>query len=149
MFVVRETFTARPGQASKLAAMLKDAVATRPSLKTRVLTDFIAGFNTVVLETETEDLSAVRGRDEGVRHQQRDAREDARLHRALAVGPARGLPRGLTGDGADRLGGEHAPALAVGVERVAAAVVEEETGAGDQILHRARDQHLAVAAPGG
>ena len=57
MFVVRETFTARPGQASKLAAMLKDAVATRPSLKTRVLTDFIAGFNTVVLETETEDLS--------------------------------------------------------------------------------------------
>ena len=58
MFVVRETFTARPGQASKLAAMLKDAVATRPSMKTRVLTDFIAGFNTVVLETETPDLNA-------------------------------------------------------------------------------------------
>ena len=58
MFVVRETFTARPGQASKLAAMLKDAVATRPSMKTRVLTDFIAGFNTVVLETETPNLNA-------------------------------------------------------------------------------------------
>ena len=69
MFVVRETFTARPGQASKLAAMLKDAVSTRPSLKTRVLTDFIAGFNTVVLETETADLERLRGRDEGIRHQ--------------------------------------------------------------------------------
>ncbi len=31
MLVVREVFTAKPGQASKLAAMLKDAVATRPS----------------------------------------------------------------------------------------------------------------------
>ena len=57
MFVVRETFTAKPGQASKLAAMLKDALATRPGHTTRVLTDFIAGFNTVVIETETRDLN--------------------------------------------------------------------------------------------
>ncbi len=57
MFVVRETFIAKPGQASKLAAMFKDAVSTQPRLKFRVLTDHVADFNTVVLETEVEQLA--------------------------------------------------------------------------------------------
>jgi hypothetical protein len=56
MFVVREVFTAKPGSASKLAKLFKDAFASMPTLKTRVLTDYIANFNTVVLETEVDDL---------------------------------------------------------------------------------------------
>lgn len=56
MFVIRETFTAKPGKASALAAMFKEVMGEMTSLKTRVLTDYIAGFNTVVLETEVQDL---------------------------------------------------------------------------------------------
>jgi hypothetical protein len=57
MFVVRETFTAKPGQASKLATMFKDAISTQPGIRFRVLTDHVADFNTVVLETEVEQLA--------------------------------------------------------------------------------------------
>lgn len=56
MFVIRETFTAKPGKASALAAMFKEVMGEMTSLKTRVLTDYIAGFNTVVLETEVQEL---------------------------------------------------------------------------------------------
>ena len=56
MFVVRETFTAKPGKASALAKVFKDVMSEMPRLKPRVSTDFIARFNTVVLETECEEL---------------------------------------------------------------------------------------------
>lgn len=57
MYVIRETFVARPGQASKLAQQMKEAVAVMPlKAKTRVMTDYIGPFNTVVLETEVSDL---------------------------------------------------------------------------------------------
>lgn len=58
MFVVRETFTAKPGMASKLALLFKDVMGSIPGHKFRVLTDHIGPFNTVVLETEMEDLAA-------------------------------------------------------------------------------------------
>lgn len=58
MFVVRETFTAKPGQAGALAKQFKTVLALAPALKTRVLTDYIARFNTVVIETEVDDLAA-------------------------------------------------------------------------------------------
>lgn len=56
MFVVRETFTAKPGKASALAALFKQVMAEMPRMKPKVMTDFIGQFNTVVLETEAEDL---------------------------------------------------------------------------------------------
>ena len=55
MYVIRETFTAKPGMASKLARLFSE-VMSEHQLKTRVLTDFIGPFNTVVLETEVENL---------------------------------------------------------------------------------------------
>jgi hypothetical protein len=58
MYIVRETFTARPGKASALAKLLKEAMSQLTTLRTRVLTDYIAAFNTVVLEVETDDLAA-------------------------------------------------------------------------------------------
>jgi hypothetical protein len=57
MFVIRETFTARPGMASKLATHFKQAMSEFTGGKTRVLTDYIGPFNTVVLETEVSDLA--------------------------------------------------------------------------------------------
>jgi hypothetical protein len=61
MLVVREVFTAKPGQASKLAAMMKDANAAFPAMKARVLTDYVADFNTVVLEVEVADMAEFDG----------------------------------------------------------------------------------------
>ena len=57
MLVVREVFTAKPGLASKLAAMMKAANAAYPAMKGRVLTDYAAQFNTVVLEAEVADMA--------------------------------------------------------------------------------------------
>ena len=56
MFVIREVFTAKPGMASQLARRFKEAFAGMPEMHTRVLTDQVASFNTVVLETEVQDL---------------------------------------------------------------------------------------------
>jgi hypothetical protein len=55
MYIVRETFTAKPGKASALAAMFKNVMAGVPG-HVRVMTDAIGTFNTVVIDTEVEDL---------------------------------------------------------------------------------------------
>jgi hypothetical protein len=57
MFVVRETFIAKPGKASQLAKLFKEVMSDMPRMKPRISTDFIANFNTVVLETEANDLA--------------------------------------------------------------------------------------------
>ena len=57
MYIVRETFTAKPGMASKLATLFRSVTPVEaPGFKVRVMTDFIASFNTVVIETEVADL---------------------------------------------------------------------------------------------
>jgi hypothetical protein len=56
MYVIRETFTAKPGAASKLAALLKEVWPGQSRVKVRLLTDFVGPFNTVVMETEVQDL---------------------------------------------------------------------------------------------
>ena len=57
MYILRETFTAKPGMASKLAHLFKEVLALELPGKSRVLTDAIGPFNTVVLETEVPDLA--------------------------------------------------------------------------------------------
>jgi hypothetical protein len=56
MILIRETFVAKPGMASKLARILFDAVVGGPE-RVRVLTDVVGPFNTVVMETEIDDLA--------------------------------------------------------------------------------------------
>lgn len=56
MFIVRETFTAKPGQASKLAALFKKLMAEL-HVTSRVMTDYIGAFNTVIIDVEAEDLA--------------------------------------------------------------------------------------------
>ena len=57
MLVVRNCFTAKPGNASKLAAQLKEAAATAKFLKFRVFTDLTGEFNRVILEYEAENVA--------------------------------------------------------------------------------------------
>ncbi len=55
MLIVRAIFTAKPGQASKLAQMFQRTMGSRDNV--RVLTDSIGDFNTVVMETEVASLA--------------------------------------------------------------------------------------------
>jgi hypothetical protein len=57
MIVVRNCFVAKPGQASKLAAQMKEAVAAAKLPKVRVLTDLTGEFNRVVMEYEVENVA--------------------------------------------------------------------------------------------
>ncbi len=58
MIVVRNTFTAKPGQASKLAAHLKEIAGLGNLPQFRVLTDVTGEFNSVVMEYQVESVAA-------------------------------------------------------------------------------------------
>jgi hypothetical protein len=57
MIIIREFFVARPGQAGKLAAMLKDVATAASPGKARVMTDLTGRFNRVIMETEAESMA--------------------------------------------------------------------------------------------
>lgn len=56
MFVIRNTFVAKPGCASKLAAQLKEAVAAFQMPGGRVMSDVTGDFNRVIMEHTAESL---------------------------------------------------------------------------------------------
>jgi len=56
MIVVRNCFVAKPGQASKLAAILKDAATAGQLPRHRILTDVTGEFNRVVMEYEVSSI---------------------------------------------------------------------------------------------
>ena len=56
MFVVRNTFIAKPGCASKLAAQLKEAVTAFQMPGGRVMTDVTGDFNRVIMEHTADSL---------------------------------------------------------------------------------------------
>src|SRR6478609_653366 len=62
MIVVRNCFTAKPGQASKLAAQMKEAVITAKIPKYRILTDLTGDFNRVILEYDAENVGEFEAR---------------------------------------------------------------------------------------
>ena len=55
MLVIREVFTAKPGQASKLAKLFKRAFEAEPN--TRIMTDMVGNYNTVVVEMQVKSLA--------------------------------------------------------------------------------------------
>jgi len=57
MMIVRNSFIAKPGQASKLAAQLKEMAAAGKLPNHRILTDVTGDFNRVVMEFEVESVS--------------------------------------------------------------------------------------------
>lgn len=56
MIVVRNTFTAKPGQAGKLVAQMKEIASSGNLRNLRFLTDLAGDFNQVVMEHEVESL---------------------------------------------------------------------------------------------
>jgi hypothetical protein len=64
MIIVRNCFVAKPGNASKLAAQLKEAASVAGLPDARVLTDLTGGFNRVILEYQVGNAA---GFDETMR----------------------------------------------------------------------------------
>lgn len=63
MIVVREVFYAKPGQAGKLARLMREVMSIAyPQGNIRIMTDYISEFNKVVMETELADLAAFENR---------------------------------------------------------------------------------------
>ena len=58
MIIIREVFIAKPGNASKLAKLLKEVMAEAGVKGVRVMTDMTGVFNKVVMESELENLAA-------------------------------------------------------------------------------------------
>ena len=56
MFVIRNTFVAKPGCASKLAAQLKEAIAAFQLPGARVMSDVTGDFNRVIMEHTAASL---------------------------------------------------------------------------------------------
>jgi hypothetical protein len=54
MLLIREVFTGKPGQASKLAKLLKKASGDDANV--RVMTDMVGDYNTVVTERQINSL---------------------------------------------------------------------------------------------
>lgn len=62
MYVIRNTFIAKPGSAGKLAAQLKEAVVAFQMPNARVMTDLTGDFNRVVMEHTAENLAEFESR---------------------------------------------------------------------------------------
>src|ERR1700726_1623766 len=62
MLVVRNCFVAKPGNATKLAAQLKESAAVAKIPNHRVLTDLTGDFNRVILEFEVENVAGFEAR---------------------------------------------------------------------------------------
>lgn len=60
MIIVHDTFICKPGQASKMAKMFKDAMGDDENV-VQVMTDMTGQFNKVVMVTKFEDLSDFEG----------------------------------------------------------------------------------------
>ena len=59
MYVIRDVFKTRPGKAKELVAKFKKALPEMHgpgTVSTRILTDAVAGYWTVVCETEVEEI---------------------------------------------------------------------------------------------
>jgi len=55
MIIIREVFTAKPGQASKLAKLFKKSFSTDQNV--RIMTDLVGSYNTVVIEMQAKNLA--------------------------------------------------------------------------------------------
>ncbi|HSU26415.1 MAG TPA: hypothetical protein VLI65_10560 [Pyrinomonadaceae bacterium] len=76
MFVIRNVFRCKPGQAKNVIEKFQKAMPLMQELaKQRILVDEVAGFWTVVVETETDDLASFEKllKERGQRQDLRDA----------------------------------------------------------------------------
>jgi hypothetical protein len=62
MYILREHFVAKPGQAGKLASLMKEISSLTAPGKSRILTDATGEFNRVVMETQIDTLAEIEAR---------------------------------------------------------------------------------------
>lgn len=58
MIIVHDIFVCKPGNASKLAKMFKESMASGPGEKNVIMTDMTGQFNRVIMVSEHENLAA-------------------------------------------------------------------------------------------
>lgn len=57
MYIIRDVFIARPGQASKFAKMMKESMNEWGGATVKIMTDLVSEYNKVVIESEFEHLA--------------------------------------------------------------------------------------------
>ncbi len=77
MFIIREVFTAKPGQASKLAKLFKRGFGNDPNM--RVMTDMVGNYNTVVIEMQVKSLAEFERQMEEYRSGKPDPKMDPKV----------------------------------------------------------------------
>ncbi|HEY7161515.1 MAG TPA: hypothetical protein VH815_09660 [Acidobacteriota bacterium] len=77
MLIVREIFTAKPGQASKLAKLCKKAMSEDHNVV--VMTDLVGNFNTVVAEFRVKNLAEFEKQMEEYKSGKQDPKMDPDL----------------------------------------------------------------------
>ncbi len=58
MIIVHDIFVCKPGQASKLAKMFKESMASGPGKNNTIMTDMTGQFNRVIMVSSYENLTA-------------------------------------------------------------------------------------------
>jgi len=82
MLIVREVFTAKPGQASKLAKLFKASFGREQNA--RVMTDLVGNYNTVVVEMQVENLAEFEKEMERYKSGQPDPKMDPKVAEELS-----------------------------------------------------------------
>ncbi|MBI2619537.1 MAG: hypothetical protein HYW57_05595 [Ignavibacteriales bacterium] len=77
MIIIREVFTAKPGQASKLAKLFKKAFGTDQNV--RIMTDLVGNYNTVVVEMQMNSLAEFEKEMEDYKSGKPDPRMDPKV----------------------------------------------------------------------
>lgn len=82
MILIREVFTAKPGQASKLAKLFKKAFAGEENV--RVMTDMVGNYNTVVTEMLVNSLAEFEKQMQEYKSGKPDPKMDPRVAEELS-----------------------------------------------------------------
>ncbi|MFA7419227.1 MAG: hypothetical protein WCZ90_06020 [Melioribacteraceae bacterium] len=82
MVIIREVFTAKPGQASKLAKLFKKAFGSDPTI--RVMTDMVGEYNTVVTEMQINSLAEFEKQMEDYKARKPDPKMDPEVAEELS-----------------------------------------------------------------
>lgn len=57
MYIVRNTFIAKPGSAGKFAKLMKESMPSNTKNKVTVMIDFVSDFNKIVAEFQVQNLA--------------------------------------------------------------------------------------------
>ena len=77
MLIIREVFTAKPGQAGKLAKLFKKGFGQEPNV--RVMTDMVGNYNTVIIEMQVNSLQEFEKQMEDYRSGKPDPKMDPKV----------------------------------------------------------------------